>query len=163
MPNWTRGLIIPLEGLAAPVVFQFNPYEVSIDKAANWHPIPVAGRDQPYLHFGCGNPHKVSFGLEVSRQDNPASFIPAFIELMELLTKPVVMAAGLRRPPVCQLVLGGAMNMTCVVQDVKTKYGAHVGSDKHFTYLGDPYTLSPKHANFMITFLEYSLLTLLGL
>jgi hypothetical protein len=63
---FTRGMIIPLDGDASVFTFQWNPKAVIQDKKIKWQHLKVAGREQPYQQYGCGEPKIVIFPFSVS-------------------------------------------------------------------------------------------------
>lgn len=120
MHPFTRGLIVPIEGTASPVVFQWNPEEIDGPGGdANWVPIDVAGREQPYLQYTHGNLSVIEFELQFSRHDNPDGYVQNQIDNLVNLTKPTVKMAGLSRPPLVMLILGNRPRTTCVVKSAE--------------------------------------------
>ena len=152
--SYTKGLIIPVEINLAPVVFQYNPYEFHIDKDIKWKGVHTAGRDQPYLEFGCGEPRRVTFGIEVSKYNNSDFFVMGFIQTLLELSRPSVRGRGVNRPPRVQVILGASYNETCVIDDIKIRMGSH-RANQHIAYLADPVFLLPKEGNILIRLLEY--------
>jgi hypothetical protein len=153
--QFTKGMIIPIDGGGGPVVFEFNPYEVHINKIVKWHPQYAAGREMPYWHHGCGESRVVSFSMELSRDNNSNSFVKSFIDSVLALTKPTVKGAGLDRPPKCQAILGASLTLTCIVHDVKVRFGSHHGQRMHYSYLADPGSLLPSEGHLITHLLEY--------
>jgi len=148
-------MLVPLDILMMPVVFQYNPYEIHEDSIADWQQLAVAGREAPYLHFGCGRVHRVSFSLEISRNDRGDNWVKTFSDSIRRLTKPLVRGAGLHRPTRVQAILGAHLNMTCVVEDAKVRYGAHRGMTHHMTYMAAPLTLLPRDGHITIHLFEW--------
>ena len=155
MAYYTRGMLLPLEGGGMPVIFQYNPFELNIGKGAHWAQLPTAGRDQPYLQFGCGTPRKVQMNMEVSRGNNGPEYVKVMCEAVEALTKPTVRGAGLDRPPIVQLILGAHLSLSCIVHNAQTRFGSHRGQRAQ-TYMAEPYGLLPKEAVINIVLLEFT-------
>jgi hypothetical protein len=115
---FTRGMIIPLDGDASIVTFQWNPKAVLQDKSIKWQHLKVAGREQPYVQYGCGEPTKYVFPFTISRSNNGPDFVKFVQEQLLQLTKPTA-GGTVKRPPLCQLILGMYLNITCFVTDVR--------------------------------------------
>jgi len=150
---FTKGMIIPLEGGGVPIIFQWNPYELHIDKDIKWKPLHVAGAEAPYFEYGCGEARKISLGIEVSQDNNSDFFVKGYLDAIVQLGYPTVRGQGVNRPPRLLLNLGASLNVICLVDDVKVKYGSHRGQS-HYTYLAHPDTLLPKEGNVLVRLVE---------
>ena len=156
MGLYTQGMIIPYPSDDAEVgiiTFEYNPYEIHLDKEVQWAKVHVAGRDQPYMHFGCGEVQKLTLAIEVNKSNNSDFFVKGFMDDLNKLTKPTVQGAGMTRPPRVQLILGahfGDSGDVFVVKRVHVRYGAHRGQQHHFTYLADNLSLLPKEGHVLV-------------
>lgn len=115
---FTRGMIIPLDGDASVITFQWNPKSVMQDKAIKWQHLPVAGREQPFQQYGCGHPDKYVFPFSISRSNNGPDFVKWVQDELLKLTKPTA-GGTVKRPPLCQLILGMYLNIMCIITDVR--------------------------------------------
>ena len=154
LTQFTRGMIIPLEGGSGPIIFQWNPYELHINKDIKWKPLHVAGAEAAYLEYGCGEPRHISIGIEVSQDNNSDFFVKGQLDALLDLSKCTVKGQGVDRPPRLLLQLGASLSVTCIVDDIRVRYGSHVGQRHHFTYLAHPDTLLPREGNVVARFLE---------
>lgn len=116
--TFTRGMLIPLDGEASVITFQWNPKNVMQDKAIKWNHLKVAGREQPFQQYGCGEPDKYVFPFSVSRSNNGPDFVKFVQEELLKYTKPTA-GGTVKRPPLCQLILGTYLNIMCIVVDVR--------------------------------------------
>lgn len=155
MADFTKGMIIPIDGAGQIVVFQWNPYELNITKATHWKGIHTAGREQPVYQYGCGEARVLNLSIEVSRDNNSDFFVVGFFDSLMELTRPYVFGMGVNRPTRVQVILGQSVNMTCFVDDVHFRMGSHVGQQKHHTYLATPDNLLPKEGHVIVKFKEY--------
>jgi hypothetical protein len=150
MANFTKGMIIPLEAFAEPVVFQWNPYEVHYDKVNKWAQLHPAGAERPIFHFGCGEARIISLSIEVSKHNNSDFFVKGWFDKLHKLTKPLVRGMGLNRPPEVQIILGGSLDAKAILKRVHFRMGSHRGQQHHFTYLAEPNMLLPKEGHVII-------------
>lgn len=115
---FTRGMIVPLDGDASVITFQWNPKAVLQGKNIKWQHLKVAGREQPYLQYGCGEPNRYIFPFSISRSNNGPDFVKWVQDELLKLTKPTA-GGTVKRPPLCQVILGLYLNITCFVTDVR--------------------------------------------
>lgn len=115
---FTRGMIIPLDGDASIITFQWNPKSVMRDKAIKWQHLKVAGREQPFQQYGCGEVEKYVFPFTISNSNNGPDFVKLVQDQLMKLTKPTA-GRTVKRPPLCQLILGMYLNLMCIVTDVR--------------------------------------------
>ena len=115
---FTRGMLIPLDGDASVVTFQWNPKSVIIDKEIHWQHLKVAGRESPYQQFGCGEVKKIIFPFTISNYNNGSDFVMTVQNSILAYTKPTA-GNTVKRPPLAQLILGSYLNLTCFVKSVK--------------------------------------------
>jgi hypothetical protein len=141
---FTRGMLIPLDGDADVVNFQWNPKAVIQDKKIRWNHLKVAGREQPFQQYGCGEARIFIFPFSVSNSNNGANFVKTVQEALLKYTKPTA-GGTVKRPPIAQLILGMYLNIRCVVRDIK------VQNEEFF----NPYTLLPSSAEIVVTVEEY--------
>ena len=137
---FVRGMIIPLDGDADVVVFQWNPKAVISDKKIKWQHLKVAGREQPFQQYGCGEPQTFIFPFSISRSNNDDSYVVSVQDSILAFTKPTA-GGTVKRPPLCQVILGSAYDITCFVRDVKFQ------SEEFFS----PYTLYPTACEAVLT------------
>jgi hypothetical protein len=141
---FTRGMIIPLDGDASVITFQWNPKSVMQDKSIKWQHLAVAGREQPFQQYGCGQPHKYVFPFTVSRSNNGPDFVKWVQDELLKLTKPTA-GGTVKRPPLCQVILGTYLNIKCIVTDVRFQ------SEEFF----DPINLLPTSCEAVISVERY--------
>lgn len=146
MARFTRGLIMPVEGLARGVVrFQWNPEATTGPTAEmQWAAVSTAGQELPYLFFGGGAPSRIQFDLVFSRNNNADGYVASQIDRLRALTIPTV-GGNVKRPPRVLFVLGKAVDEICVVQAVAPKRGI----------LANPGTLLPYEADVSVTLLKW--------
>jgi hypothetical protein len=149
-------MIVPLEGFAGPVVFYFNPWEIHDNVKANYNLMSPAGREQPFLLFGCGDVRHISLSVEIVSGDFGPLYVKTQIDALEALRYPSVKGQGVDRPPVCQLISGAHINRRVVVEYVQSRFGSHKGMTHHQTYLADPVTLLPRRVDARINLLEFT-------
>lgn len=153
--RFTRGMIVPIDGAANIVTFEWNPYEVQIIKDTHWRGIHVAGREQPVFQYGCGEAQKVVLAIEVSQTNNPDFFVRGYFDTLTDLARPYVIGMGVNRPTRVQLILGDDLNMCCFIERLGFRYGSHRGQTHHHTYLAHPDTLYPREGHVVIDLMEY--------
>jgi hypothetical protein len=115
---FTRGMIIPLDGDASVITFQWNPNTIIQDKKIKWQHLRVAGREQPFQQYGCGEARVFVFAFTVSRSNNSPNFVKMVQDQILEYTKPTA-GGTVKRPPLAQLILGSYLNLQCIVRDVK--------------------------------------------
>jgi hypothetical protein len=148
-------MIIPIDDAGMPVIFQWNPYEVHIQKDIKWKGIHTAGREQPMFQYGCGEARQIGLSIEVSRMNNSDFFVQGFYEQLQDLARPRVRGMGVNRPPRVQLILGASLNVTCMIDNIHFRFGSHRGQQHHFTYLATPDMLLPKEGHVILKLIEY--------
>ena len=115
---FTRGMIIPLDGNASVFTFSWNPNTIVEDKKIKWNHLKVAGREQPFQQYGCGEPEIFMFAFTVSRSNNPPNFVKMVQDQLMEYTKPTA-GGTVKRPPLAQVILGSYLNLQCIVRDIK--------------------------------------------
>jgi hypothetical protein len=115
---FTRGMIIPLDGEAPVITFQWNPNTVIQDKKIKWNHLRVAGREQPFQQYGCGEPQLFMFSFTISRSNNGPNFVKMVQEQLLEYTKPTA-GQTVKRPPLAQVILGSYLNIQCIFRDIK--------------------------------------------
>jgi hypothetical protein len=153
MARFTKGMIVPIDGAGLPVVFQWNPHELQINKDVKWKGVHTAGREQPVYQYGCGEARSVGLSIEVSRMNNSDFFVKGFYEQLQDLARPRVRGMGVNRPPRVQLILGASVNMTCTIDNINFKFGSR--SQKGQAYLATADWLLPKEGYVIMKFVEY--------
>lgn len=141
---FTRGMLIPLDGDAAVVTFQWNPKSVIIDKEVKWQHLRVAGREQPFQQYGCGEVRKVILPFTISNYNNGSDFVMTVQNALLQYTKPTA-GGTVKRPPLAQLILGSYLNIQCVVRSCKFQ------SEEFF----DSMNLYPSSCDALLTLEEY--------
>lgn len=131
MPNWTKGKIIGQEG-GGTITFYYNPQTIETTKSTKWNHLPAAGREQALIQYGCGGPTSYHFDVDLSRTGGE-QYVKDTIEKLVKLCYPTKKGAGVDRPPKVQLILGDALSQTCVMDEVRGKYGP----------IYDPQSLNP--------------------
>jgi hypothetical protein len=144
--QFLRGIIIPLEGMFLdPIIFQWNPAAIENVTATPWIELPSAGRSQPFLQYTCGKPRVYKFHIQVSRSNNSDWFPKNYIGRIKLLQEPTVMGEGVNHPPICKVILGSFLNVTCFIKQTHVKYGE----------IFHPDYLTPRDAQVEITVEEF--------
>jgi hypothetical protein len=146
MNAFVKGQIIPIEGDAASVQFDFNPKQIDGPEAkAGWDVMKVAGAEHPILQHSCRDPVKLGFTLQIVFWGGSQSQVEDQVERVLDLTAPSVRGAGVNHPPRVKLILAGfKKRRTCVVESVKPLYSKIMA----------PFTATPYYAEVTITFLE---------
>lgn len=141
---FTRGMIIPLDGEASVITFQWNPMGVLQDKKIKWNQLRVAGREQPFQQYGCGEARVFIFPFTISRSNNAPNFVQMVQDQILAYTKPTA-GGTVKRPPLAQVILGTYLNLQCIVRDVKFQA----------TEFYDPINLLPTSCQAVVTVEEY--------
>jgi hypothetical protein len=115
---FTRGMIIPLDGSASVITFQWNPNAIIQDKKIKWNHLKVAGREQPFQQYGCGEARIFIFSFTISRSNNSPNFVKMVQDQLLEYTKPTA-GGTVKRPPLAQVILGSYLNLQCIVRDIK--------------------------------------------
>lgn len=142
---FTRGMIIPIDGNARPITFQWNPKIVNIQKLILWQHIRVAGREHGFQQYGCGEPRIYSITFELSRSNNSDRFVKSNVDDIMELTKPQDVGGTVKRPPICMLIMGDYIQLMCIVRQVR------VNNLEFF----DPLGLNSTYAVVTVEFEEY--------
>jgi hypothetical protein len=141
---FTRGMLIPLDGEASVITFQWNPSSVVQDKKIKWNHLKVAGREQPFQQYGCGEAKIYMFPFTISRSNNAPNFVMMVQDQIMEYTKPTA-GGTVKRPPLAQLILGAYLNLKCIVRDVKFQN----------IEFYDPINLLPTSSEALVTVEEY--------
>lgn len=141
---FVKGMVIPVEGGGQPISFQWNPRTVNHDKGVTWAQLKPIAREQPILQYSIGLAQVISFEMDVSESGGTGMAAKDYIDQFFELTKPTV-GGNVKRPPKLQLILGAAIQMTCVLTAVGSKYGP----------LFHPTTLGPQQSIIRLTFMEF--------
>lgn len=147
MKEPTKGMLIPTEGIIAPVRFQWNPNKVGGPKTkASWTPIKTAGRHQPFLQYGAGESNRFSMSIQLSRYDNEDNYVADTVARIQLMQYPQIWGVGVARPPRVMLVMGTFLRRLVVIESV----------DPVFKELFNPDTLLPYDAEVALSLIEYT-------
>ena len=141
--QFTRGMLIPLDGDADVVTFQWNPKSVIIDKEIKWQHLRVAGREAPFQQYGCGEVRKIIFPFTISNYNNGSDFVMTVHTSLLKFTQPTA-GGTVKRPPLVQLILGSYLNLQCFVRSCKFQ------SEEFFS----PQTLYPSSCDALLTLEE---------
>lgn len=143
----TKGILMPIEGVLAPVQFQWNPSKVGGPKVrAKWTPINTAGRAQPYLHYASGEGNKFSISIMLSRHDNSDNYVSDTVNRIQMMQFPQIRGVGTSRPPRVMLIMGTFLRKLVVIESV----------DPVFKELFNPATLLPYEAEVALGLVEYT-------
>ena len=115
---FTRGMLIPLDGEASVITFEWNPHTIVRDKKIKWNHLKVAGREQPFQQYGCGEAELFMFAFTISRSNNTSNFVQMVQDQLLEYTKPTA-GGTVKRPPLAQVILGSYLNLQCIVRDIK--------------------------------------------
>lgn len=143
----TKGVLMPIEGILAPVKFQWNPNKIGGPKVkAKWTPINTAGRAQPFLQYGSGEANKFSISIMLSRYDNEDNYVSDTVNRIQSMQFPQIQGAGTTRPPRVMLIMGTFLRKLVVIDSV----------DPVFKELFNPTTLLPYDAEVALGLIEYT-------
>jgi len=143
-PNFTKGMIIPVDGGSSPVIFQWNPATIQYSRSAHWHPMKAAGNNEPFLQYTCGSNHIVHFSIDVSRDNNSDFFVKGFADSLIALADTTESGGNVKRPPKVMFISGASLSIYGVVDKV----------DVHYKTLANPDTLLPYNATIGVTILR---------
>jgi hypothetical protein len=139
--QFEHGMIV---GGGRNVTFQWNPHQYKIHKSAKWAHLHAAGRDQPYLQYGCGEAVTYTLELYLSA-DGDKSKVKQQTEQLVKLAQVAGGGGMVDSPAQCTFISGGAVNnFKCIVEDVSVTW-----SD-----IFDPDT-SPRYAKATVKLTEY--------
>jgi hypothetical protein len=141
---FTRGMIIPLDGEAAVITFEWNPNVIAQSKKIKWQHLRVAGREQPFQQYGCGEPDLFMFAFTISRSNNAPNFVKVVQDQLLEYTKPTA-GGTVKRPPLAQVILGSYLSLQCIVRDIKFNQ----------TEFFDPVNLLPTSCEAVLTVERY--------
>jgi hypothetical protein len=144
MESFTKGMLIPMGG-ASPIIFQWNPATIKYSRAANWHSLPAAGNNQPFLQYTCGGANLISFTIDVSRYNNSDFFVRGTIgSLVALASTSQSGSSSISSPPKVMFISGDSLSVLCVVDKVAVNFGIRA----------NPETLLPYEAKINITLMR---------
>lgn len=136
MDNFSKAMLIPVDGSCGPVVFQWNPPFVKHTRDAKWIKMKSAGNDMPQLQYTCGDPTKFSFEFDVSRYNNSDFFVKGFADnLMDMTLASKGPGAAVQRPPKVTFVMGQFIRKNVVVEHVEIIYGQLFNPSSLLPYL----------------------------
>lgn len=144
MENFTKGMLIPIGGGGSPIIFQWNPATIKYSRSANWHSLPAAGNNQPFLQYTCGGANLISFIIDVSRYNNSDFFVRGTIGALVALASASNSSGSINRPPKVMFISGESLSVLCVVDKVAVNFGIRA----------NPNTLLPYEAKVNITLLR---------
>jgi hypothetical protein len=146
LTNFTKGMIIPIDGGGSPVIFQWNPATIKYSRAANWHSMRAAGNNEPFLQYTCGSSHIVHFSIDVSRSNNSDFFVRGFARDLVALADTGQSGGMVKRPSKVMFISGDSLSIYGVVDKVDVAYGL----------LANPDSLLPYEAKIAVTILRLS-------
>ncbi len=136
-----KGMMMPIDGGGAPVVFQYNPCELNGPSAeAEYATIGVGGSEHPYMQYSHGKESVIQFEL-VSARDMGEGQVKAMHQALVALTKPEKKGVGPGSPPRVMFILGGFIREKCIVKSVQPR----------FRRFHNPESLMPNEGRFQIT------------
>lgn len=136
-------MIMSLDGGGGRVQFYWNPQTIETNKDTKWNHLAAAGREQDILQYSCGAPIYYQFEVDLTRAGGE-SYVKDTTEKLLEMCKPSVKGAGVDRPPRVKLILGQAINATCIIASVSSKYGP----------LYDPGSLNPYFGKLTLKLVE---------
>jgi hypothetical protein len=149
MDPFIPGMILPIDGGAGPVFFQWNPREITGPSAsANWAAVMVAGREFPYLEYSCGQVSNIQFDLYYSTRSDAGAAVMAAFWSLNAMTTPKQIGASYSRPPIVTLRLGGFLNEKSVITEVSPNFIPGRGPEFSASLL-------PREAKIHLTFWRY--------
>jgi len=122
----SRVTISDLDANVVALVAQYNPKELSVDKATTWNKSPNARGNQPELVYGSSTARSMSLELFFDTYERGADvhelYVAPLIRLMDVID-PDSRSEDEKRPPRLQLVWGSMLPpFICVLESVQTKY-----------------------------------------
>ena len=132
MQTSIKGMILPIDGFAGAVRFQYNPNmlrgpAISPQYAA----ISVAGRELPFLQYQSGGLSAMPFDLTYhTESDGGVAVMAAWTSLVSLTT-PVQLGFGSARPPRVVFIFGDWPRYTWVISGLSPNFA--VGDGGPFT------------------------------
>lgn len=143
MANQLPGMIV---GIEVPIVisFQWNPQIVNTQKKPHWQKLYPAGAEGPVFHYGTGDADVTSFTMDLSSSKGS---VHSNMETFKLLTKPIVRGWGVKRPPLCTLILGVEFRRVGFITGINGAYGP----------IFHPQTMIPEQGKLTVAFEEVKL------
>ena len=121
--GFIKGMILPIDGGAGPVTFQWNPEGIMGPSAqASWSAIAVAGREFPYLQYASGQQSNIQFDLWWSTVSDSGAAVTAAFWMLNALTTPIPRGISYSRPPLVMLILGTFLREISVVCEVRPNF-----------------------------------------
>lgn len=121
--GFVKGMILPIDGGAGPVIFQWNPTRLNGPNAnAIWSTIAVAGREIPYLQYANGNSSNIPIDLIYQTESDHGAAVVAAFWALNALTTPIPRGMSYSRPPIVMLILGAFLRELCVVTEVRPDF-----------------------------------------
>jgi len=111
--------VIPLETNAPPFLAQFNPTEVTIDKAVPWKKHKSSEGDSPTLEFTAAEPKTLTVELLFDTFEAGQDVHQTHVQLLEKLA---MIDLTLKRPPLLHFVWGTFPSFTGVIESLSVKY-----------------------------------------
>ena len=144
MDNFTKGMIVPMDGGGDPVTFQWNPATIKHSRDSDWKSMYAAGNESPHLQYTCGKAHVFSFSIDVSRWNNSDFFVKGFADKLMALAATCSAGGAVKRPPKIMFTSGQAHKVRGVIDKVEITY----------TTLANPNSLLHYGATIKITILR---------
>lgn len=135
MQPFTRGQIIPLQGIIFPIRFQWNPREINGPTAsATYATLPVAGREFPFIEYSHGQQSSIRFDLEYSTQDDNGALVKANYLALNALTRPLPGGSSMKKPPLVMLILGNFLRERCCITEVTPNFSRTFDSGSYLPH-----------------------------
>ena len=123
METSVKGMILPIDGIAGAIRFQYNPYMLRGPSVApQYAAISVAGREFPYLQYQGGGMSVMPFDLTYHTESDGGVAVMAAWYTLESLTRPVSFGFGSARPPRVKFILGDWPRYTWVISGLNPNF-----------------------------------------
>jgi hypothetical protein len=134
--SFSKGMILPVDGMGSPVIFQFNPQAVQGPTAQlEYAQINVVGRQYPYLQYSNGKPGEIRVQLQFAGQHDGGASVASAYYALESLTTPSPLNIGLAfgsmmsRPPRVMFIMGDFLRELAVVVNLSPNFTIGRGGD----------------------------------
>lgn len=128
MERTVKGMILPIDSIGAPVLFQYNPDVLRGPTIApQYAALSVAGRELPYLQYSGGGMSAMPFDLTFhTESDGGAAVMAAWLSLVSL-TSAFSFGFGAARPPRVIFILGSWPRYTWVITGLNPNFAIGTG------------------------------------
>ena len=115
-----RAVIASVEGDSKPIEVQFNPKEITTDKAVSWQSHRNSEGDAPTLEFTAGEPKALTVELMFDTFEDKSNVYDRYIGALEKLA---LIDEQLKRPPMVTFTWGSNFPVfKGVIEDLNVKY-----------------------------------------